>query len=258
MDKSDIHPGDEYGVREPAKAGVELQHVKVLEHVRGGKWKVEWIDPNAGLVDYVKSMSIVVPWKDRRAFLRDEGKKERLLSSVEYSGFPGQSHPTADAVSEVFDFSGERGIYVHQGVMSFEPDALERIADRAGVAVPTHPHGYTDRQGTGHLPWECALELAMQFARAEPRTVLDPIEAYEIELSEAVRSEHSPYMIRALNEQRASWALIRQWAGLDEAIAIREDRIKKLERALSDVRWSLVLPNPDVQQIVRKIERALR
>ena len=89
MDRSQIHPGEEYGVREPSKRGLELQHVKVIESVRAGKWRVEWIDPNPGLVDYAKSVNIIVPWRQRRAFLRDEQHEERLENAIERSGFPG-------------------------------------------------------------------------------------------------------------------------------------------------------------------------
>ena len=53
MDKKQIEIGKEYALREPVKAGVEFQHVKVLDHVRGSNWRVEWIDPNPGLVDFV-------------------------------------------------------------------------------------------------------------------------------------------------------------------------------------------------------------
>ena len=37
-------------------------------------------------------------------------------------------------------------------------------------------------------------------------------------------------MVGLLNEYRASWALIRQWAGHDAAVAEREATIQKLER----------------------------
>jgi hypothetical protein len=30
-------------------AGVPLEHVRVIEHIRGNKWKTAWIEPNPGL-----------------------------------------------------------------------------------------------------------------------------------------------------------------------------------------------------------------
>jgi hypothetical protein len=62
-----IEPGAEYGYREKPKTQSVLEHVRVLERIRG-QWRVEWIDPNPSLQDFVKSSSIVVPWKQRRAF----------------------------------------------------------------------------------------------------------------------------------------------------------------------------------------------
>lgn len=49
MIKSEIKPGKEYGFREKRGPGVPLQRVKVIEHVRGNKWKVERAEPNPGL-----------------------------------------------------------------------------------------------------------------------------------------------------------------------------------------------------------------
>jgi putative hemolysin len=47
------------------------------------------------------------------------------------------------------------------------------------------------------------------------------------------------YIVGLLNEYRASWALIRQWAGLDAAIAQREAEIQKLERLVWDAIYAL-------------------
>jgi hypothetical protein len=55
MQKSDIKAGTEYALREKRTLGTPFQRVRVIEHVRRNKWKVEWIDPNPGLVDYVES-----------------------------------------------------------------------------------------------------------------------------------------------------------------------------------------------------------
>jgi hypothetical protein len=65
MQKSDIRDGEEYGVRERGAQDPVLQRVRVLQHVRGKKWKVEWIEPNRGLVDYLDSRELIVRWKER-------------------------------------------------------------------------------------------------------------------------------------------------------------------------------------------------
>ena len=64
MQKDEIELGKKYAIREPVARGVDLQQVKVIEHVRGTRWKVEWIDPNPGLVDYVTSKNIVCRWSE--------------------------------------------------------------------------------------------------------------------------------------------------------------------------------------------------
>jgi len=257
VEKSQIHPGEEYGVREPPKRGVELQHVRVIEPVRAGKWRVEWIDPNPGLLDFVKSVNIVVSWRERRAFLRDEQHEGLLEGAIERSGFPGDEHPIVRAVETVIESTGEPELSVWRGVFEYDPDALERVASRAGIKPPEHLSGYADRHGRHRLPWECALELAEAFAHAEPRTVLDSIDMQESEMANEVRFEGRTYLAGLLTEYRAAWAIVRLWAGHDVAVAIREERIRKLERLLSDIRWDLKRPEPDLDRIVRRIERSL-
>ena len=82
MDKSQITPGAECAIREPVAVGVEFQRVKVLERVRGAKWRVEWIDPNPGLVDFTESRNIIVAWQERKEFLRDERNDATLERDV--------------------------------------------------------------------------------------------------------------------------------------------------------------------------------
>jgi hypothetical protein len=57
---TDIVVGVEYGFRQKPRPANDLEHVRVLEKARS-KWRVEWIDPNPGLTDYVTSGQIVVP-----------------------------------------------------------------------------------------------------------------------------------------------------------------------------------------------------
>lgn len=258
MDKNSIKLGVEYAVREPVAVGAEMQRVKVLEPVRAGKWKVEWIDPNPGLIDYVASKNIIVPWSEHRSFLRDEQRREGLLRTVEYFGFPGDDSPLDEAVRQAFDATGEREVTCSKGVLSFEPDAVDRIAARANIETPSHPSGYRDRHGTHHLPWQCALELAEAFTKAEPRTVLIEVEKTEQEWTTTAHEPGGSYIVPLLNRYRASWAILRQWATYDQAVAVREERIEALERLLTTVMWDLRRPQPDTERISARIERALR
>lgn len=255
MDKNDIELGKHYAIREHPDD--DLQHVKILESVRSGKWRAEWIDPNRGLVDYVASRHIIVPWGQRGALLRDERDAATMAASVDRSGFPGDRHPIAMAVTTILDSTSERGIHLHHGVLTYETDVIERIAARAGIDPPDHPVGYQDRHGRYHLPWDCALALAEAFARNEPSTVLDPIDAQEQEWATEASEPGQHYLIDLLTEYRSVWAIIRQWAGHDAAVAAREARIRDLERLLTSVMWDLRRPDPDCEQIAARIHRAL-
>lgn len=65
------------------------------------------------------------------------------------------------------------------------------------------------------------------------------------------------HKIELLNEYRASWALIRQWAGHDAAIAQREAEIERLERLVWDAVYALQKANLDREavRLRRAIER---
>ncbi len=61
--------------------------------------------------------------------------------------------------------------------------------------------------------------------------------------------------MKSLNEYRAAWALIRQWAGHDAAVAQREEEIKKLERLVWDAVYALQKAHLDSE--ATRLRRAL-
>ena len=79
MLKADIKPGAEYALRETRIRSTPLQRVRIVDHMRGSKWTVEWIDPIPGLVHNVESGQPVVPWNQHKAFLKDDNGETRLL-----------------------------------------------------------------------------------------------------------------------------------------------------------------------------------
>ena len=238
MEKSKIICGNEYAIRERRSPRTLLQRVRVLQHIRGNKWKAEWIDPNPGLIHYVESAQIVVPWKEPKAFLKDEDSAERLADQNERDGYK-EGSPIALAVEQVFESAGEQ-VGCRRGVVSGPPDALDRIRTRARNPSSSEPAGsYQDRLGTVHWPFTAGLELARAFCAAEPSTALVNIEATERKWATEASRPGEEYIIPLLNQYRPSWALIRQWTGQDPAIAEREAYIERLQRLVWDAIYAL-------------------
>jgi hypothetical protein len=78
MLKAQIEPGVEYAFREHPAPGIPFQRVRIIRHARGSKWRMEWIDPSPGLVDYADSGQLIVRWKDHKAFLKEEANQKSL------------------------------------------------------------------------------------------------------------------------------------------------------------------------------------
>jgi hypothetical protein len=128
----------------------------------------------------------------------------------------------------------------YNGVLSGSPEAFGRVRARAGIDGELRsPFSYTDRGGTLHLPFGDAVDLARAFCAAEPVTVLAECEGTEREWSSQSRQPGQGYMVGLLSEYRAAWALIRQWAGHDAALAQRDGEIQRLERLVWDAIYAL-------------------
>jgi hypothetical protein len=254
VEKSQIEIGKEYGLREGRSPGTPLQHVRILEHVRGKKWRAEWIDPNPGLKDFVDSTRLVVRWKDRRAFLRDEEKEARLQ---EHNGRVGgaEASPVATALEQVYESVGD-DLCFDDGVLTGSPEALRRLRERARIN-PDYVSGvgYVDRFGKIHVPFDEALEIARAFCAVEPATILTGVESTERQWSQKASQPSGDYIVSLLNEYRASWAMIRQWTGHDPAIAQREATIQRLERLVWDTVYAL--QNAGLDSEANRLRRAL-
>jgi len=200
--------------------------------------KVQWIEPNAGLVDYVESGQLVVPWKDHKAFLKEEANAERLRDHNERQGYDHEEPPVVTALYQVFESVAD-GVDFYRGSITCSPEAMERFRARIGLNAPLEsPVAYVDRQGQLHLPFDVALDLGHRFCAVEPSTVLVGVELTERDWTHRV-GHGDDYLVSLLNQYRAAWALIRQWAGHDAAIAQREAEIQKLERLVWDAIYAL-------------------
>ncbi len=256
MNRSSIEVGREYAIREPKSATAELERVRVLEHVRADKWRVEWIDPNSGLVDFVRSKAILCRWGERRAVLRDE---ERLLEvgKVAAAAWPGSGQPLDDAVTCVLEATGE-SLWLHKGVLSGSPDALGRLANRSGLEIGVRDGSFIDRNGEWHGPWSTALDLARAFAAAEPGTVLLRIEVDQREWEVEAREPGRSHLLSLLEHYRAVWAVVRQWAGLEADLSRLNAEINRLRELINRTTWDLRRPGCDPERIAARLDRGLR
>jgi hypothetical protein len=238
MLKSWIKPGVEYALREKRAPRDYLQRVRIIEHLRGNKWKAEWIEPNPGLVHYVESGQLVATWKERGAFLKEEENERRLKEENERGGYRKDS-PVDRAMYVVYESVGDDVRY-YNGSLSGEPEAIARVRTRAGTnPYQESAYGYVDRGGKLQLPFGDAVDLARAFCAAEPSAVLAQVEGTEREWAHQARIPGEEYMVGLLNEYRAAWALIRQWAGHDAALAQRDAEIQRVERLVWDAIYAL-------------------
>lgn len=237
MQKADIIIGDEYGLREVRKATTPLHRVRILQHVRGKKWKAEWIEPNPGLVDYVEAQNLVVRWSDANAFEADEKAESRLRKDNEQHGYDEET-PVADALYSVFDSTGDK-LSFYRGDLSGTREALERVRKRAGIDPATHSAlEYVDRRDVVHVPFAEALELAKSFCAAEPDTVQTYIEPTERKWAREASTKGDDSMMALLSKYRAASALIRQWMARDPSASLRHE-VERLQRLVLDAMYAL-------------------
>jgi hypothetical protein len=187
VEKTAIIVGKDYAFRERRITGSPFQRVRVLQHIRGNKWKTQWVEPNPGLTDYITSGQIIVIWQDHKAFLKDEANSIRLAEINKRDGFERDS-PIIEAIEQVFDSMAD-DISCYRDTVSGTRDAFARIKTRAKYNEASEPYGaYADRNGTVYWPLQPGLELARKFCAAEPSTVLVVIEATEREWAALTRA----------------------------------------------------------------------
>jgi hypothetical protein len=164
VEKADIGPSRRYGYR--SRRTEPLQRVKVLEAVRGGRWKVEFLDePHPGLVDYVRSRELVCRWSDRKTVLRDERWMDALRAEVERE-WPGDG-PYDTAVMHALAATGERA-GTQRGVLSDSPDVIQRLWQGVQLPPPTGAPSLVDRHGVMHVGWSDVVAMVHEFASNEP------------------------------------------------------------------------------------------
>lgn len=246
MEKKLIIPGQVYAVKNRFR---QFEKVRLLEYVRG-KWKTEWIDPHPGLIGYVEAREIVAPWDKLKAFEEEQKKAQRLREYNTTHGYTDEESPVTQALYEIFDNvkRAETEITFYKGILSGTPEALARLKERAGYNRQSPFVAHTDSTGLVNLPFDVAEDIAKGLCKAEPEQILLDLDIVEQKWAREITQGQDQYgaTLETLREFRGAWALIRQWAGSDVAIAQRERRIRWLEdlffQALKAMRISRAAP----------------
>jgi hypothetical protein len=156
--------------------------------------------------------------------------------------------------------AGEQGLDFESALVG-KPDAIERFGTRAGRDAEQELRrgvwSYVDLEGNLHIACEQAHDLARAFTMAEPATVLDDVTATEIKWSRDVKEPGNHHLVGLLNEYRAAWAILRQWAGHDTVVADLKARVDRAERIALDAVYILQKAGLDRQaeDLRRKLGR---
>jgi len=84
-------------------------------------WRAEngkpMIDPNPGLVEYVETQNLVVLWKERKTFFRDEEKARELKLITNDTGTV--KTPACECAIRGFESLGESGLSFYRASSRF-------------------------------------------------------------------------------------------------------------------------------------------
>jgi hypothetical protein len=254
MMKSEVKVGAEYAFRQDRSQRrnnpAPVQRVVVLEFVRSGRWRIEFVDSKTRHVQEVRSADLLCPWSEIQKVLGEEAKELRLREHNIASGWREKS-PQHLALSTVFErcdehYSELQGFYP-TGTLTVREEAVKRLKVRAGLDPDQQSaFAYTDDSGWLQVPYLEALDLARALCAAEPKPFLADIEATEreyLQKTQLLGDDTKTTITReiamdTLREYRPAWALIRQWTGA-AANTQHETRIEKLERLVWDAIYAL-------------------
>jgi len=272
MDSNRVEVGERFAYREyPQRRGSPFMSVEIVEKARTGKWKVRFMDgPNAGLVDFIKSTNIIVPWAEAEGFLEDEKRMHELIeaSSAEWKGPDDPVTQAVDTVlratgEELFFHDGERGA----GHLEISVEAARRVLMRTGLEwepVELDPLGFIDRTGKLHLPFRTSLKLAQAFAAAEPDSVNISVMSEEFRWEEDCRREYRGTTVDLVNKWRAGWALAKKWtkaAAKDHEVQLSLDELRRRVESTFAAMWQKVggierQRTTEIQRLRSLLERA--
>jgi hypothetical protein len=174
---TDLGVGRKYVQRaKPQDAECPLRKIIFIGPAKAGKAKIRHADGDLdGLEEWVPTRTLMCPWGQRQAFLRDESRWDALQQAAARDYDP----VVEDAISTVFEATGDETGFIR--VWTVDPERAHRLWRRAGLdgSPDHHPLAYTDRRGQLNLPYETAFEFARAFAGAEPEPCIHYIQEWE-------------------------------------------------------------------------------
>lgn len=235
MEFKSVEVGNEYAIRLRVAGGEPFVRVLALEKVqRSHQVKVRHVaEPHVGMEEFFPQRNFIVPWKEAKAFLRDEQR----MTAVYNRSSEVYDRVTADTLQLIFESSGETDINVHSGGrVTGGKAAVERFVARAGLEPPfdrLDTTAFLDRLGEYHMSLIGGEALARAFALAEPNSVTLYIETQEAELLAQGYGPGDRFWHDYLREKRPSFALARQWAGAEVELLRLQKEIERLRNILS-------------------------
>ncbi len=220
--------GEHYGIRLKLRRGEPLHRVELLGQAKSGIWRVRFLDdPNPGFIDYVRSRSIIVRWRDKEAFLHDEAASAEVRSVSRQQVTAFSDLAVADATDAVLNAAADIFVEESDDYVAVVPLTTARqVGRRAGFLEPPwewDSAAFVDRHGSVHLPFRAAYRLARAYAVAEPLTVRRALE-------EEKRSLRYERVISYAQARRRACDLALEWVGAEPLP--RSPEIARLERLL--------------------------
>ena len=218
---SDLAVGRAYAQRaKPNDAHGPLRKIVFVGPARAGKAKIRHAEGDLdGLEEWTPTRTVMCPWGERQAFLRDELRWQALQEAAARDYDP----VVEEAISTVFEATGDETGFIR--VWSVERERAQRLWRRAGLegSPDQHPLAYTDRGGRLHLPYETAFQFAQAFAAAEPEPCIHYIQEWEDRLRAEGYEPGRRVSHHVLRSIRPAHALVREWAHAGELGLLREE-----------------------------------
>jgi hypothetical protein len=204
-----------------------------------------------GLEEWVVSNSLLCPWGERKAFLRDERAECALRQASEST----RDRVEEEAISAILTATGEETGFIR--TWSLPPDRANRLWNRAGLTDdPVQAaHSYLDRFGVLHLSYETSLRFAQAFAAREPEPCLLYIEEWENRLRAEGYEPGNRHAHAVLREFAPAHALIRQWAASSDVERLQKE-VERLHAVVGLAVQQLEAVGADAA--AKRVKRALR